>query len=172
MAARRRWGTIVALAAAAAAHGLIVAWLAVLSPGLSFRAAPDPDRGVVLLSLQPLGEATAAKTLRPAPPAPAPRPKPRAPSPPVAAAGGAPGAELANLARPVFRVWPRPLPSGVNWGAAEPADCPAALRARPDAPRPDCPRLLVLQTALAAPCPGRRAKDAPPPPGRPDCVMR
>jgi hypothetical protein len=46
-----------------------------------------------------------------------PQAPPTFPAPPPAPASAPPAViELPNLARPVFRVWPRPLPGGVNWG--------------------------------------------------------
>ena len=118
MARCSRCRTIAALAAVAAGHGLLAAWLALFQPTLKFHARPDLDRQAVLVTLARLP--AAALTPRPRRPV---RP-PRVEAPILPAAAPAPGPttlaealpeDLPNLARPVFRVWPRPLPPGVDW---------------------------------------------------------
>jgi hypothetical protein len=109
----KRSTTLAVFVLAIMAHGLLVAMLTLERPELVFR--------------RPTGEPPAiAVTLTP-PPVVQPRPRrlrrkpehaaavaPSAPQPPAPVAAG----DLPNLARPVFRVWPRALPGGVNWGSA------------------------------------------------------
>ena len=118
MARRRRTAGLGAFVAMAAAHGMLIAWLATQASILKFRADTIADRSAVLISLQRLPSAAvhARSELRP-PPVPTPEPAPaRATSGPATIDQGAGAANDANLAQPVFLDWPHPLPSGVNWG--------------------------------------------------------
>jgi hypothetical protein len=126
MARRSRRRMLVALAAVAAAHGAVLAWLGLFQPTLRFRPGPDPDREAVFVTLAPFPAAA------PAPPLP-PTARPKAvdePVLPVVDAAPVPARiaeaepeDPTNLARPVFRVWPHPLPPGVDWGGGPRIGC-------------------------------------------------
>lgn len=116
----RRSATLAVLALAVAGHAVLLAMLALESPDLRFRITPS-DRQAVWVTLAP----PLPQPVKPSPPNRRPPPQPSAPSLPSVLPPAPPAAparatiELPNLARPVFRAWPRPLPGGVNWGAAE-----------------------------------------------------
>jgi hypothetical protein len=131
MARRRRTAGLWAFAGMAAAHALLIAWLATQASVLKFRAAAVPDLAAVRISL--LSLPSAAAHARPVlQPTPAPEPLP---APEVAASGPAtidegPGdAGTSNLARPVFLDWPHPTPPGVDWGGGKSEAQPQKLAA-------------------------------------------
>ena len=129
------------LALVAAAHALLIAWLAAQVEVLRFRAHPFADHGAVLIELRPLPSAGAhARPVVRPPPTVEPLPEPESePSGPATIDEGAGSSGVSNLARPVFLDWPHPVPPGVDWG-----------------PRADAPRELALAGAWAG-C--RRAHD-------------
>jgi hypothetical protein len=113
----RRSRTLTVFVLAVAAHVALLALLALEQPELVFRPGPAVDRQAVVISLAP-PPLFAPPPARKRPRRHEPQPPPTLPSEPPAPAAAAPPApiELPDLARPVFRVWPRPLPGGVNWG--------------------------------------------------------
>jgi hypothetical protein len=104
------------LALCVLAHGLVLALLAIEIPVIRTGPEAPPERFAVPIFLQPLPFISPPKPKPPKrkpkeeEPAPAPAPIPPPPAPPLLAQG-----ELPNLARPVFKVWPRPLPGGTDW---------------------------------------------------------
>jgi hypothetical protein len=126
MARRSRRRMLVALAVVAAVHGLVLAQLALFQPGLRFRPGSDPDRQAVLVTLAPFPAAAPPPPLPPrtGPPAVDEPVLPIVDAVPVPARIAEAGPEdPTNLARPVFRVWPRPLPPGVDWGGGPKIGC-------------------------------------------------
>lgn len=138
------------LVLALAAHGVLLALLAIELPGFAYRPQLGPDRAALIVSLTPLPlplPNAPPKTSAPAGPKPAkpkpPKPAARAQASPELAANAAPSppavaADLPNLARPVFRVWPRPLPGGVDWGGADLGCDDPGLRHMSAQAREDC----------------------------------
>jgi hypothetical protein len=130
MARRSRCRMPAALAAVTAAHALAVLWLALFQPTLRFRAGPDLERRALIVSLAQLPTAVPAPgpvrppvaglPILPILPVAAPEP---APAPDPAPIADADGEVLPSLARPVFRIWPHPLPPGVDWGSAPGLGC-------------------------------------------------
>ena len=116
---------------AVAAHAVLLALLGLERPGLWLRPRPTLDRLAIDITLAP-------PLVFPPPPARKPssrKPAPAAPSSqlPTPAAVIA-ESELPNLAKPVFRVWPRTLPGGVDWGGLDVGcDDPAAHHLSPEA---------------------------------------
>jgi hypothetical protein len=116
----RRLRTLILLAAVGGAHLLVLALMSLETPSLWMRTA-SPWLQAVTVTLAPPVQ---TQRLRPPPKPQKERERePRAaaamasPAPPAPIAA-IPESELPNLAKPVFRVWPRPLPGGTNWGAS------------------------------------------------------
>jgi hypothetical protein len=116
--------------AVVAAHVLMVALLALEVPTLITGAAGPAPQGVTVTLAPPFSPQTRAPPSQPKPPrveadtpSPLAAPQVRPSTPAEARTAAAEGVELPNLARPVFRTWPRPLPGGVDWGSATGFGC-------------------------------------------------
>ncbi len=133
-----------------AGHVVVLALLALEVPGLMTPPMRTTPEGVVIRLAPPL----------PVPPSAQPRPRkfdasvpspiqipppaPPTPQPPQAEA------EAPNLAKPVFRTWPRPLPGGTDWTSALAFGC-------------DDPDAYHLSKEAREKCLKRWAKPANPP---------
>jgi hypothetical protein len=112
----RRATTLTVFVLAIAGHALLIAMLALERPQVGFRIGPGlPPVRVSLMPPTPPAAASKPPSRRPPPPPSVPTLPIPVPPAPVAPQASAP-VELPNLARPVFRVWPRPLPGGTDWG--------------------------------------------------------
>ena len=120
----RRSRTLAVLVLAVVAHGVLFALLAIKTAGFVFRPQPAPERLAIDVTLASPVVFPPLRARKPAQAKPTPAPpasQPAAQAPTVAQT------ELPNLAKPVFRVWPRALPGGVNWGGFDVGcDDPAA----------------------------------------------
>jgi hypothetical protein len=113
----KRSTTVAVFVLAVVGHGLLIALLTLERPQFRFLPPALPERRTVEVTLTPLPRVPLPKPPPNRPrisPERAPPAAPPAPAPPISVPAAP--RELPNLARPVFRVWPRPLPGGVDWG--------------------------------------------------------
>lgn len=107
-----------------AGHAVMLALLALDAPDLVLAPTGATPEGVIvrLAPPMPLPPAARLKPRKVDPDRPSPIEVPP-PAPVLPAPEPAPESEAPNLARPVFRTWPRPLPGGVDWTGATAFGC-------------------------------------------------